>query len=185
MVSILLIVTLGFYRLSDGADFQPGAFSELRRASAAVTPIVPNTKQPAPDTTPAQNTIFYTAENRDIFAEPFESRSLVGEMRPIPAEERIALGTTLRPRAQTREVAQVSRARIRPSVQTPQVQRVFGENAMMRDGPGTEYLVMGTLMRDSEVEVLQDPQNGWVKFRDPITGQVGWMAKNVLTKASF
>lgn len=54
--------------------------------------------------------------------------------------------------------------------------RITGSRVNLRQGPGTTYAVMGTLFFDDEVEVLQDPDIGWVQLRNVDDGRIGWMA---------
>ena len=51
----------------------------------------------------------------------------------------------------------------------------------MRNGPGTSYSVVATLSRDTEVEVLRDPGQGWVKLQVVDSGRIGWMSARLLS----
>ena len=52
---------------------------------------------------------------------------------------------------------------------------VAGNRVNMRAGPGTDYDVIAKLNAATQVEVLRDPGNGWVKLRpDGDTGLDGW-----------
>ncbi|MEX0309627.1 MAG: SH3 domain-containing protein [Tateyamaria sp.] len=61
------------------------------------------------------------------------------------------------------------------------VRSVSARSVNVRGGPGTNYSIVDKLTRGSEVEVLQDPGNGWVKLRTLNNGTVGWMADYLLT----
>ena len=63
-----------------------------------------------------------------------------------------------------------------------EVRSVTGRSVNVRGGPGTNYSVVNRLVRGDEVEVLQDPGNGWVKLRPVGGGTVGWMADFLLSE---
>ncbi|MEM6760647.1 MAG: SH3 domain-containing protein [Pseudomonadota bacterium] len=63
-----------------------------------------------------------------------------------------------------------------------QVRQVTGSAVNVRGGPGTEYSVVNRLVRGDEVEVLQDPGNGWIQLRPVDGGPVGWMAAFLLSQ---
>ncbi|GGX45017.1 hypothetical protein GCM10007385_11230 [Tateyamaria omphalii] len=62
------------------------------------------------------------------------------------------------------------------------VRAVSARSVNVRGGPGTGYSVVNRLARGDEVEVLQDPGNGWVKLRPLNGGTIGWMADYLLSK---
>ena len=59
---------------------------------------------------------------------------------------------------------------------------VSGSRVNVRGGPGTDFQVVNSLVRGAEVEVLEDPGNGWVRMRPVGGGPVGWMADFLLTR---
>jgi uncharacterized protein YgiM (DUF1202 family) len=61
------------------------------------------------------------------------------------------------------------------------VRAVSGNRVNVRGGPGTSFGVVDSLTRGVEVEILQDPGNGWVKLRPMDGGPEGWMADFLLT----
>lgn len=61
---------------------------------------------------------------------------------------------------------------------------VSASRVNMRQGPGTDFSVVAKLTRGTEVEVLRDQGDGWVKLRVVETGRVGWMADYLLTAAN-
>lgn len=67
----------------------------------------------------------------------------------------------------------------------PDFRRVTGNRVNMRNGPGTQYSIVGKLLRDDEVEVLQDPGIGWVKLQVMETGRIGWMSSKLLSKIRY
>ncbi|WP_299288627.1 SH3 domain-containing protein [uncultured Tateyamaria sp.] len=62
------------------------------------------------------------------------------------------------------------------------VRAVTGSRVNVRGGPGTDFSVVNSLVRGDEVEILQDPGNGWVQLRPINGGQVGWMADFLLSE---
>lgn len=68
-----------------------------------------------------------------------------------------------------------------PSTET---RRVSGNSVNLRTGPGTAFGAITSLARGTEVIVLRDPGNGWIKLRVAGTGRIGWMADRLLTVAS-
>lgn len=59
---------------------------------------------------------------------------------------------------------------------------VTGNRVNVRGGPGTGYSIVSRLTRGAEVEILQDPGDGWVKMRPVTGGPVGWMADFLLSE---
>lgn len=62
-----------------------------------------------------------------------------------------------------------------------EVRRVTGNRVNVRGGPGTNFGVVNRLVRGDNVEILEDPGNGWVMLRPVDGGPVGWMADFLLT----
>jgi hypothetical protein len=60
------------------------------------------------------------------------------------------------------------------------IRRVTGNRVNVRGGPGTSFNVVNKLARGDEVEILEDPGNGWVMLRPKSGGPVGWMADFLL-----
>lgn len=80
--------------------------------------------------------------------------------------------------------AQVARAEIAPQtdiVPPKDIRRVKGARVNLRGGPGTTFKVLASLGQDTEVEVLEDPGQGWVRLRPVAGGPTGWMAAYLLT----
>lgn len=63
------------------------------------------------------------------------------------------------------------------------VRSVTGSRVNVRGGPGTGFSVVNSLSRGAQVEVLEDPGDGWVMMRPVNGGPVGWMADFLLTDA--
>jgi SH3-like domain-containing protein len=58
----------------------------------------------------------------------------------------------------------------------PDIRTITASRVNMREGPGTQYGVLGRLTLGDEVEVLSDPGTGWVRLRPLAGGPEGWMA---------
>lgn len=61
------------------------------------------------------------------------------------------------------------------------VRSVTGTSVNVRGGPGTDFSVVNRLTRGDQVEILQDPGNGWVQMRPVDGGAEGWMADFLLS----
>ncbi|NNE54168.1 MAG: SH3 domain-containing protein [Sulfitobacter sp.] len=60
------------------------------------------------------------------------------------------------------------------------IRTVTGNRVNVRGGPGTDFGVVGRLVRGDEVEILEDDGIGWVRMRSIETGEEGWMADFLL-----
>jgi hypothetical protein len=58
---------------------------------------------------------------------------------------------------------------------------VKGSEVNVRSGPGTDRSVVSSLIGGTEVEVLNDPGEGWVKMRHTDSETAGWMAASRLS----
>ncbi len=64
------------------------------------------------------------------------------------------------------------------------IRRVSGNTVNMRSGPGTDYEKVGRLSKGTQIAVLEEPGNGWVKLEVLATGETGWMADWLLTASN-
>lgn len=73
-----------------------------------------------------------------------------------------------------------------PSADEPalDLRQISGNRVNLRLGPGTEFNKIGQLLRGTDVEILQDPGNGWVKLRVMETKRIGWMADYLVTASN-
>ncbi len=62
------------------------------------------------------------------------------------------------------------------------IRGVSGRRVNMRSGPGVRYPVISSLSRGEQVEVLNDPGNGWLKLRPIEGGPTGWMAASLVSR---
>ncbi len=64
------------------------------------------------------------------------------------------------------------------------LREVTAARVNMRNGPGQNFNVVAKLSNGEQVEILQDPGDGWVKLRVAESGRVGWMADFLLTASN-
>lgn len=65
---------------------------------------------------------------------------------------------------------------------TADIRVVNGSRVNVRNGPGTTYGIVGTLVKGDRVEVLDDTGTGWVRMRSENGDAMGWMADFLLTE---
>jgi len=61
------------------------------------------------------------------------------------------------------------------------IRQVSGTVVNMRAGPGQSYESLGKLNRGTQIAVLDEPGNGWIRFEVVDTGTEGWMADWLVT----
>ena len=60
------------------------------------------------------------------------------------------------------------------------IRTVSGNRVNVRGGPGTDFNIVGKLVRGDAVEIIEDNGNGWVLMRSVETGAQGWLADFLL-----
>ena len=188
MVRLFLVTSvclaLGFYQLSGGANFEPVDWRKTK-----------------PELQPAQLTEVAAEADARVrsqdAAQPLEidlplllagtprTRRLVGPTAPTPSEHLVALGPQYDPDLVWERIFEPVEEKPAIIEIQPDFRRVTGDYVNMRTGPGTEFLVVGTLAQHSEVEILEDPGEGWVKLQELTTGNKGWMSEKMLQKVQF
>jgi uncharacterized protein YgiM (DUF1202 family) len=91
----------------------------------------------------------------------------------------VAAAAAVRPANQPQPTAAAAQAQGARDLRNVSASRVN-----MRQGPGTDFNVVAKLTLGTEVEVLRDQGDGWVKLRVVDSGRVGWMADHLLTAAN-
>lgn len=159
----LMIVTFGFlawafYEASGGDAFDPAAAPESSEAVlAAVTPT------------------------------PRPVRPLEAEIEAVvQASAPVATPLIMRPDAgsEPTDVALDAPLPEAASDPEPDIRAVTSARVNMRNGPGTEYDVIGQLVQGALAEVLAAPGNGWLRIRSLEDQRVGWMAERLLAPYS-
>ncbi|ETX27504.1 hypothetical protein RISW2_13835 [Roseivivax isoporae LMG 25204] len=180
----------GYYELSGGNDFVPGADPTAVVAEASEAPVE---DAPGQDTeevvaradtgailtqvaAPAAAGEATAAQGQDEVAP--EALGLVLTSRTPPAED--ASGSAAAPDATP--AAAVAPAE--PAEPARDLRAISGNVVNMRAGPGTDYAIVTQLVRDDAIEVLRDTGDGWLKIRAVETNRVGWMADFLVSAAA-
>lgn len=158
-----------FYEVSGGTDFvdQLSAEKAQQKAEAAKQVTPPATIPPAPEDATVTRAIFDTGRAAAAKEPALAPRPLPTRPDPIPV-------------AQTDNSAKTDAPQTRQEMQD--IRQVAAASVNMRNGPSTRYNVILRLPRGTQVQILQEPGNGWVKLKVSETGRVGWMAAKLLTR---
>ena len=148
-------MAFAFYEFSDGSDFV--SVADEKHVSAAVLK--------AADVTP-------TVVLARAVVEPIEPIAVTTETLAFYAEN-------------VEEVVAdvVDVAIVEPEI-IADLRDVTAARVNMRNGPGQNFDVIAKLTNGQQVEILQDPGDGWVKLRVGDTGREGWMADFLLTASN-
>jgi len=161
IISTCLLMFWVFYEMSGGADFEP-----LERK-------IPVAKAPV-QATP------------DIPVVPVVQAAVVTvsqDVTPVKdAKEPMGYTIIPAPEAKIEQVALVTETTPQTDALASAFHTVAGDWVNMRDGPSTDFLVLDTLPRGTEAEVLAVNADGWARIRIVSSGQIGWMAERLLTK---
>lgn len=197
IVLTFLFLGWGFYEMSGGADFAPDDRNIETAAAAEAAP------EPAPEELVARASTRSTVIDVPKVAPASQQRGGAAEAvvvqaalttdtpevapqeAPIQFESLVAGAPRVADILPDTEIA-VSAPLSAPTLtQEPRVsgeiRQVAGNRVNMRSGPGTNYGVLVTLTRGTDVEVLEVDANGWARLRSIGTGQEGWMAERLLT----
>lgn len=196
-----------FYTLSGGADYQPREGSRQAEALkaratadlrvAASQPAVADTATPGAQdsaTPGAQNTV--TRNTLDLagitpgFAANARSANPLLQQASAPDQVQTASfgggspGVILAKPAAIAQAAVIVPA-VPESQPEPQkdLRQVTGNSVNMRAGPGTTFGILAKVTRGTEVEVLEDFGNGWLRLRVLETNRVGWISGTLISGA--
>lgn len=162
-----------FYELSGGSDFEPGSNSIT--VFAEPKPVV---SDPEPALTIVARADTTVAGLTDIA----QARTLI---EPIEKEEPVNTVDVSEPESDPTPVVEVAATEVQPVEEPrPDLRFVDGDRVNVRGGPGTDYAVVGQLIRNDMIEVLKDEGNGWLHLRDTVTGDEGWVAEWLVTAAN-
>ncbi len=188
-----IVVTLGFlgwafFELSGGTEFEPRVRPDV--AQAEVREVVPvGLETDAPQVSRA-------ASARDGLEADLPEPQSPALQNPAEIGVKLAALDTAVTRGDADAGTRTDAVTLRmpysvvtagePEVEErqPDIRSVTGNRVNMRNGPGTNYSVIDRLTRGTEVEVLQEPGNQWVKLRVLDTNRVGWMADWLITAAA-
>lgn len=193
---------LAFYEMSGGADYRPSANSIQARAHLdnqrpKLRPLRVNMIEMAqvgttrPDmTTPRSVTSLHDLGQTLGKRVDVTLASAAGGDLPWPSaaverfEPQVQVPTVAVARSETPIIAATPETGAQPIAPVIETRRVAGRSVNLRTGPGTAFGRITSLAHGTEVIVLRDPGNGWIKLRVPGTGRIGWMADRLLTVAS-
>lgn len=168
------VMAMAFYELSGGADFEPGETSLVVFADPKLS-VVPS--QPRPE-------IVARSDNGgSVLTDIAPTRALI---EPVVTNAAVTattavLETEVVPDAPGQDAASVEEI---VTIAERDLRFVDGDRVNLRGGPGTDYAVVGRLVRNDMVEILQDEGNGWLHLRATETGDEGWMAERLVTAAN-
>ena len=170
------VMTMAFYELSGGADFEPGDNSLVIFAE-------PKPAQPEP--APRPEMVARAQTGFVGLTEIAPARAVIGPAanNSVPEVTPVALETEVATTAPVPVAVTTALSAALPETQ-PDYRFVDGDRVNVRGGPGTEYAVVGKLVRNDMVEILADEGNGWLHLRDTATGDEGWIADWLVTAAN-
>lgn len=170
ITATILLLGLAFYQLSGGNNFEP------RSRQAQVVEVASDPVK----TTQAPVFVAKTTDEIDV-VKPRNSELRVikasvkaqDPVKEMPSILMASLNTVTD--AQDENVNSVA-----SDAFAKEVRLVCANRANVRQGPGTNFSVIDRVERGIEVEILQDPGQGWVKFRNTETNRIGWTAASLL-----
>lgn len=195
-----------FYEMSGGDEFEPASVRLARLNPAVETIVAEATAQPSEQSTtsafvdtdpPLNPEVTRVSLNLSTIEEVLRGDEPVAA-QPQPAEETAEDDIGV-PRNVGTLTESADTPAIIPSLLAPvnsdgtnqlaalqreidgDIRTVSGNRVNVRGGPGTEYDVVGRLVRGDSVEILEDAGNGWVRMRPMLGGEEGWMADFLLT----
>lgn len=205
---ILTFAFLGwsFYTLSGGADYQPREGSRqaeaLKARAAAETAVAQAPTSPAP-VNPAlavPETVTVAGNLIDLTEIPAVTAALNDAAAPLPQNPasaqllqagydntRIANLSLAKPAAFAQAAGMIPasvEAEPEPQQDTRDLRRITGSSVNMRTGPGTSFGILTRVTRDTEVEVLETFENGWLRLRVLDTSRVGWVSSTLVSTAA-
>ena len=174
IVITFAFMAFAFYELSGGSDFV--AIADEKRAALAVEQaeeqcLIAETKAERLNTQPEAQIVLASATVST-------SGTVVQDVEvtpPLVEEEKIEAVT---------EVAAVLETVVEEEP-AADMRKVTAARVNMRQGPGQNFSVVAKLNNGDEVEILQDPGDGWVKLKVMDSGRIGWMADFLLTASNI
>jgi hypothetical protein len=174
IVITFAFMAFAFYELSGGSDFV--AIADEKRAALAVEQaeeqrLIAETKAERLNTQPEAQIVLASATVST-------SGTVVQDVEvtpPLVEEEKIEAVT---------EVAAVLETVVEEEP-AADMRKVTAARVNMRQGPGQNFSVVAKLNNGDEVEILQDPSDGWVKLKVMGSGRIGWMADFLLTASNI
>ena len=199
---VMTFVFLGwsFYTLSGGADYQPREGSRqadslkvraAAEAQVAQTPIEPSRAAteavavPPSPTDRAEGAAATTAPA--IPADPLPPHAQSAPVLQANIADTGLANLTLAKPAHPPQMAALIPASLNtvsePEQQLRDLRRITGDSVNMRAGPGTDFGILSRVTRDTEVEVMETFENGWLRIRVLDNNRVGWVSSRLVTPA--
>ena len=152
-----LLLGVGYYEMSGGADFRPQTMIGAVQAST-----------PSPE----------MIARHDV--ERSESGIPVTAMREFPENvELISASFMPKPAAAATPASAATETTAEAADAKLALLQVSGDRVNMRQGPGTSHGVLDTLPRGTEARLIESA-GGWAKIEITSTGQTGWMSERLL-----
>jgi hypothetical protein len=190
-----------FYQLSGGADFEPPSAKQVAIAEpidepkVQTEPSVAELTAPEPVAKPEPVVLPEASAQLDRVAEPEPSNVapelVVAEIdTETPAPTGIVISADWSTDLESQTVGTdtvfslASLGQLSETVTEDPIwgiRTVKGTEVNVRSGPGTTHSVVSRLIGGTEVQVLNDPGEGWVKMRHLESETVGWMSASLLT----
>lgn len=194
---LLSFVFLGFafFALSGGASFDPDTVRDERvaaRVAEREARIEAKNLSPVPPASQraSNETVSRVSLNLASLDEALETET------PAPVQAQPETPTITDAPVEATARLTIDREIVLPSIVFPgsrtaaasgvalgpaDIRFVSGTNVNVRGGPGTDFSVVNQLDEGEQVEILDDPGNGWVQLRPVNGGPVGWMADFLLS----
>lgn len=181
-VSVLTFGFLAFawYEMSGGADFVAGenGVELLASYTPPVESVADRTLVARADISPALNELVPPAPRVQTVLQPAAAPAAA---RPQPEPEKIEQVFFEDPESVAPEVEPVAQPAVAVA-SSIDYRAVNGSAVNLRTGPGTSYGIVTQLLRDEQVEVMDETGDGWVKLRAVDGNEVGWMSADFLTR---
>ena len=191
IIASFALLGWGFYEMSGGSEFEP------RTARAAVVSV---DTLPSADPQGTESEVEVTRVALDLTS----VEDVVPAPKPAPAVEETRAETATptndgtwqavtvlpslipaaQPEAEQTEEIELASLDVANDAVEPQfeVRTVTGNRVNVRGGPGTDFGIVGKLVRGDQVEILDDIGTGWVRFRAVDGDTAGWLADFLLTE---
>lgn len=192
IVCVFAFLAFAFYQLSGGADFDP---VETRLARVDVTEPEPtaatriaqaeSTLPQTPIITPVKLNLTPQKEPVEELTEEVVASATPGEADLDEEPPAIILPSLIQTIAVVTPVSfadDATEAESAPDTSALKIRSVTGNRVNVRGGPGTTFSVVTQLVRGDEVEILEDPGQGWVQLRPLNGGPIGWTADFLLSE---
>ncbi len=176
---------VAFYQLSGGSDYAPRDGSLQAEAQKQRETRVAEARTVA---TPVASTKNRAEAGEAVVTRASLDLNTIATSAPAKAEvaELPKVQPIARVRLLTNAVAAPVTVRARPQMapKAKDVPTILKSRVNMRMGPGTFFNVLTKVDQGMEVEVLQEPGNGWMKLRIVETGKLGWMSASLVSAAA-